>query len=223
MTEYGFAFPDISQEAYACRADIEDMVNVIADLSNLKHFAQSGSEIQSASEIRSALDRDESLLLYQMHLSDWTIFHERYIYSDFLYILRNDLQTLSQRIADSAVGFSLTDTGDYACYWHYKNGILTDKLEQLYEKARGYEERELTGEFIDYLFENEPDFIVDGYFHYISSSEGIDKIYPINQRERDKNSFALTQRFMESEKIFIFDPEDLSFPHTNWVILRADL
>ncbi|MEM9265585.1 MAG: hypothetical protein AAGA46_08685 [Cyanobacteria bacterium P01_F01_bin.13] len=141
---------------------------------------------------------------------DWTIVRSvagKYIPESFV----RKIPALSQHLNESVVDISTTSTGDFACYWHYRSGHLIGKLEKLYERARGYEDRKLDSDLFDFLFANDPNCELDTYFHFLDLVHGIDEVIPINQRNWSQNSYAFTRRFMERQKIYLPNPCELSY------------
>ncbi|NJN21257.1 MAG: hypothetical protein HC812_08795 [Leptolyngbya sp. RL_3_1] len=210
---YGFAFQDASQTAFAFKASAESVVELLCTTADFK------SDMGRSIDAPSFLDKDD-LIIVSIPQHDWSIALPWVYSSSIAEILHDQSQELSKQLSCSVVDFYVTGTGDYCCFWHYRSGMVIDKLEKLYERARGYEEEELTTQLINYLLENEPDFIADGYFHYVNSSESVDAVIPLEQYDWDANSFAITKKFMQEQRIYVPDLGDLRLQDIDWAILR---
>lgn len=211
---YGFATPDVSQVALAFKSDIEEVVEV---LYSIGEFA---SLHKDANLLSSILYKDNELFILDLSEYDWIVVIPRLYNSPVACLLNEKGETLSKNTDCNVVSFFTTDTGDFSCFWHYKSGKILDKLEKVYERVRGYEDRELTSDLMNDLLENEPDFVVDSYFHYINSYERVDEIRSIDQADWSNNSFTLTNQFMYREKIYLPSLGDLDLTNVDWLALQ---
>jgi len=202
---FGIAYPDISQEAFAFKANTKVVISAFEEVADVTLYEL--DDLSGAVEIVEGF----TIALFSLSESDWVVAIPCSKRRFFPESLVGKVQALSEIISDSAVYISTTDTGDFACFWHYRAGELIDKLENVYERVRGYEGRELNDELLNYLLEHEPNFVTDMYFHHIDSLENIDEVLPIDQRCRGKNSFTLTDQFMQRQKIFLPDPLELNY------------
>ena len=207
--KFGFSCLEISQTAFAFKANIHDVIEALSIVANVTSHK---SNIISKDV---SIKREPCLMVLQMIDYDWIIVFygpsEMSKGSGSSIDLAKKKQAFSELIGNSVVLISTTSTGDFSCFWHYKKGRLIDKLETVYEKARGYEDRELTSELLNYLLENEPDFVVDTYFHHVDFEQNIDRIVSIDQSNYAHNSFAITERFMQKNKIYLPSMFDINY------------
>ena len=211
---YGFAIPDVSQIALAFKSNVAEAVEALCDVGEFKSLEK------GLNSLPSILYKDNELFVLDFSEYDWILVIPCVYSSPVASLLNEKGKVLSEHICGNVVNVFTTDTGDFSCFWHYKSGKILDKLEKVYERVRGYEDRELTSELMNYLLENEPNFVVDSYFHYVNSYEGIDEIRPIAQADWSNNSFTLTNQFMCREKIYLPSLGDLDLANVDWLILQ---